>query len=278
MEPATTAGAADSLHLLDVGEGGQPVIMLHPEGTDSRVWDLVVRPMLRGGARVVAYDRRGYGRSGGSPGPFTQLQDLEAVMRRTDVDAAVLVAGGEASRIALEAALQIPDRVAGVVLVCPTMPDAPASTAGPDPHEERLLSAIAELTALGDREGINRYQARLWLDGSMHPQIRVQDPARQLFLTMNARALGAPRPVEEETGTAVWSQVEQVRQRTLVLTGRHDLSAVAEQGHILAERLPDSLRWEFPRSAHLPMLDDPTTFAMILGEFLDLLGWNSSTR
>ncbi len=266
------AGRAD-LHVLDVG-AGPPVVMLHPDGVDSRVWDLAMTSLLRGGRRVVAYDRRGGGRSTWQAEPFSHVDDLVTVLDALQLDAVVLVGAGQGAGIALDTALSHPGRVTGLVLVCPVVPGAPADGQPPEPHEERLLSAIDELQSFGDLDGISRYQARLHLDGSMQPQMRVQDPARRLFLTMSRATLGAADagPVHERE--PVWPRLVDVGQRTLVLTGRHDLSSVRRQADALADWLPDSLRWEFPRSAHLPMLDDPTTFARIVDEYLDLIGWS----
>jgi pimeloyl-ACP methyl ester carboxylesterase len=248
--------------------------MLHAGVADSRVWDLCTVALLRHRVRVIAYDRRGFGESSWQPECFSHVEDLWRVLDALDLPQVVLVGSSQGGRIALDAALQHPHRVAGLVLVGAAVTGAPPAEEEAEPHEARLLQVIEEVEALGDIDGVNRYEARLWLDGTAQPQSRVQDPARRLFLSMNGRALRAPDVGEAVWPPSAWDRLEEVAAKTLVLTGRYDLGAVNRRAHILAERIIDSLRWEFPRSAHLPMLDDPSTFAMILGEYLDLLGWS----
>ena len=60
---------------------GPVTVLLHAGVADSRSWQEVV-PGLAGRATVVTYDRRGFGRSAPSPGPFTHLDDLIAVLDR----------------------------------------------------------------------------------------------------------------------------------------------------------------------------------------------------
>ncbi len=248
------------------------MILLHAGVADSRVWELSLLPIVRAGVRAIAYDRRGFGDSTWTAQPFSHVEDLLAVMDALELDDAVLVGSSQGGRIALDAALLAPDRVAGLVLIGTAVTGAPAPSQDLEPHEARLDAMIEELEEFGDLEGVNRCEARLWLDGSQQPQMRVKDPARRLFMAMNGRALAAPDVGDVIWPASAWDRLEDVSCTTLVATGRHDVSIVNSRSEVIADRLRDSLRWQFPRSAHLPMLDDPSTFARIIGEYLDLVG------
>jgi len=65
------------------GPEGAPFLMLcNSLGTDHRMWDLQVKPFTKH-FRLVRYDRRGHGRSGVTPGPYSMAQlgrDALAIM------------------------------------------------------------------------------------------------------------------------------------------------------------------------------------------------------
>ena len=71
------------------GPARAPVIMLSNSlGTTHAMWDAQVRPFTRH-FRVVRYDRRGHGKSGTTPGPYTidlLGRDALAIMDAFDID------------------------------------------------------------------------------------------------------------------------------------------------------------------------------------------------
>ena len=57
----------------DTGGNGVPVVFMHAATGSSRVWDYQIPAFTAAGYRVIAYDRRGFGRTarrpaGSSPG------------------------------------------------------------------------------------------------------------------------------------------------------------------------------------------------------------------
>jgi pimeloyl-ACP methyl ester carboxylesterase len=43
---------------------GPPILLIHPVGSTASIWGAMIGDLARAG-RVIAYDRRGYSRSGG---------------------------------------------------------------------------------------------------------------------------------------------------------------------------------------------------------------------
>lgn len=92
------------LHVKDWGSG-RPVVLIHGWPLNADSWEYQARPLAEAGYRVVAYDRRGFGRS---EQPFagydydTMADDLAAVMTGLALeDAAVFgfsMGGGEVAR------------------------------------------------------------------------------------------------------------------------------------------------------------------------------------
>jgi pimeloyl-ACP methyl ester carboxylesterase len=98
-------GAGVPLAYEQHGEG-PPVLLVHGLASDGRGLAASVEG-LAGAARVIAYDRRGYGASG-APDPYTgttvmeQAEDAAALLRALDVGGAVVAGDGFGALIALD--------------------------------------------------------------------------------------------------------------------------------------------------------------------------------
>jgi non-heme chloroperoxidase len=55
-------GAPIELHYTDHG-AGSPVVLIHGWPLSARSWEKQVPALVEAGHRVIAYDRRGFGRS-----------------------------------------------------------------------------------------------------------------------------------------------------------------------------------------------------------------------
>ena len=81
------------LYFEDLGSG-DPVVLLSGWPLDSRSWEPQVHPLLQAGHRVIAYDRRGFGRSSRPSTGYdfdTLAKDLDALLRELDLEDVTLV-------------------------------------------------------------------------------------------------------------------------------------------------------------------------------------------
>lgn len=102
--PRITTKDGTSLYYKDWGEGC-PVIMIHGWPLSADSWDDISVALVEGGYRVIAYDRRGFGRSDQPWDGYdydTFSDDLKAVIAETGANNASLVGfsmgGGEVAR------------------------------------------------------------------------------------------------------------------------------------------------------------------------------------
>ena len=80
MSESFTVRAGDAALAAERWPGGQPtVVLLHEGVSDRRGWAEVAR-RLAPAVTVVAYDRRGFGETAISAGPFSHVEDLLAVL------------------------------------------------------------------------------------------------------------------------------------------------------------------------------------------------------
>jgi pimeloyl-ACP methyl ester carboxylesterase len=157
MQERTIAGAGGvTLGVTDDGEG-PPVVLLHGLSSTRRYVVMGSNGLRRAGHRVVSYDARGHGVSSPAPSPerygYDELRaDLLALLDALELDRAVLAGGSMGSHTILRLALEVPERVAGLVVVTPAY----------DPvafEDEARLARYDALAAGLRRGGVEGYLA-----------------------------------------------------------------------------------------------------------------------
>src|SRR5512132_3619781 len=95
---------------------GPPILLIPPAGSTASTWGTLVGD-LAGAGRVIAYDRRGYARSGGEVVRSAAEHTRDAAAVLDALKAAPVVAGTSAgATIALDLAVRRPDLVRAVVV------------------------------------------------------------------------------------------------------------------------------------------------------------------
>jgi pimeloyl-ACP methyl ester carboxylesterase len=108
-EDSSSADAAPvstvRLHIDDSGGSGRPVVLIHGWPLSAQAWEPQVSVLQAAGYRVVAYDRRGFGRSDKPESGYrydTLADDLQRVMAQCGLQDVTLVGfsmgGGEVAR------------------------------------------------------------------------------------------------------------------------------------------------------------------------------------
>jgi pimeloyl-ACP methyl ester carboxylesterase len=84
---------------------GRPIVLIHGWPVNSAMWEYQAEPLVEAGFRVVAYDRRGFGKSSQPYSGYdydTMADDLAAILDGLDLQEATLVGfsmgGGEVAR------------------------------------------------------------------------------------------------------------------------------------------------------------------------------------
>jgi pimeloyl-ACP methyl ester carboxylesterase len=103
------------LYYEEVGEG-IPILLIPPSGSTASTWGAVVERLARIGL-VIAYDRRGYARSGGEPAHSmsTHTADAAAILQSLGAVPSVVVGTSAGAAIAVDLAVRRPDLVREVV-------------------------------------------------------------------------------------------------------------------------------------------------------------------
>lgn len=275
MALATAAVNGTTLAYEVVGEG-PPCLVLHGwPGADHTY----LRPgldALSGFLRLVYYDHRGSGHSGGAaPDPFTVedlADDAVALADHLGEDRVLVLGHHHGTMVAQELALRHPERVAGLVLVAASPGElgkqedlADTLDAPPPPPEVEVLQRVPPAT---DEEWAATMQAlsafffhRLDLAEQVAPFARTTfraDATVQAMLVLNW-----------------WSAVDRLGELTapiLLLAGRHDVFSPPQQGERIAKRAPGARLVVFEESGHLPWVEEPDAFVATVRAWLETNG------
>ena len=103
------------LYYEELGEG-VPILLIHPAGSTASTWGAAADELAQIG-RVIAYDRRGYARSGGEAvrSMSTHTADAAALLEHLRVPPAVVVGTSAGAAIAVDLAVRRPELVRVVI-------------------------------------------------------------------------------------------------------------------------------------------------------------------
>jgi pimeloyl-ACP methyl ester carboxylesterase len=103
------------LYYEEAGDG-VPILLIPPAGTTASTWGPVTEELARIG-RVIAYDRRGYARTGGAPvrSIATHTADAAAILEQLHAVPAVVVGTSAGATIAVDLAVRRPELVRAVI-------------------------------------------------------------------------------------------------------------------------------------------------------------------
>ncbi len=158
------------LHVQDSGGSGRAVVLIHGWPLSAQAWAPQVDALVKAGHRVVAYDRRGFGRSdkpAGGYGYDTLADDLQRVLDQCALQDVTLVGfsmgGGEVARYVARHGER---RLRGVVFAAAVPPyllktaDNPEGPLTPDKAQAMKQDLARDRDAFFDRFTRDFFSAR----------------------------------------------------------------------------------------------------------------------
>jgi 3-oxoadipate enol-lactonase len=120
MSDASRVQVGDhAINVLSRGEGSRHFTCLHGLVDTLEIWKKLA-PALETRGRVIRIDQRGHGRSEAPAGPYSRTNlasDVIAVLDAEGIDKTILVGHSMGGIVAMQTALDHPDRIAGLVLI-----------------------------------------------------------------------------------------------------------------------------------------------------------------
>lgn len=248
--------------------GDMPVVLIHAGIADRRMWD-PQWSALTAERDVVRLDLRGFGESTERPdGALSPVDDVLDTLAELGVGRCHLVGASFGAGVAVEVALKGPEQVESLFLVAPG--GSLIAEATPD------LRAFfdAERSALSRDDLDDAVEANLawWVDGPQRDAQAVEPALRDLVRRMQRLAFeltaGWDDVEEKELDPPALDRLAEIRVPTLVLVGEEDLDAIQQTAARVTEGIRDARRVNWPDTAHLPSMERPADFLVLLRDWL----------
>lgn len=247
---------------------GVPLVFVHAGFGDRRMWDDQWRYFSQS-YFVLRYDLRGFGRSDRLEGPISRRQELYQVLAATGLKRAILVGCSLGGETVLDAALERPELVAGLILVSAT--PSGFEMQGDPPQE--LMEMMAALET-GDLALASELQIRLLVGGPLRRLEQVDPLVRQRAEEMNQDAVEkgtweltfAPPP--DPLDPPAVERLDKVKVTTLIIAGELDNSEILRAADVTAGAIPGAHKAIIPNAAHFPNMEKPVEFNTIVNDFL----------
>jgi 3-oxoadipate enol-lactonase len=232
--------------LLDDGDG-PPVVLLHGTPFDVRAWQPVVDTLV-GSCRAIRFDLRGHGAAVDTPVPDhgRLADDVVAVLNRLDLPDAHVIGHSWGGQIAQQVALDHPQRVNRLSLICTRSSPFPAFTA----------------VARGLRDGTADVEASLARWFTPDERAEGAEPATTVRAWLHAADRARWADALDMIATFdVLAQLPRISVPTDVLAAEHDGVAVPEHMNQIADALPNASFRVLAGARHLAPLQRPDEVA-----------------
>jgi pimeloyl-ACP methyl ester carboxylesterase len=242
---------------IDTGGSRLPVIFMHAATGSCRVWEHQMPAFTQAGYRVIAHDRRGWGRSvidPSGPQPGTAADDLQALMDHLGIDRIHLVGTAAGAIASLDFALSFPQRLRSLVV---------ANSIGGVQDDDYL--------ALGRRLRPPQFDALPAEVRELGPSYRAADPEgtrRWVELERLSRPGGPAARAQGMRNRITFSLLETIEVPTLLLTGDADLYAPPPVLALFAARIRGAESVIVPAVGHSAYWEQPEIFNRTVLDFL----------
>lgn len=251
-EPATgflDAPGAGRLWYEAKGEG-TPMVFLHDGLVGSAGWEASFDHLAKS-FRVIRYDRRGFGRSEPPKGPYSDVDDLQAVFETLKISRAVLVGCSNGSRLAVDYTLAHSDRVEALVLVGPVVSGLPYS-------EHFLRRGMVNYRPMF-REKSREKLIEAWVQDPYLTDAHNAEARKRLreLLTKSPGPLTATFPESRPPDRPALGRLAEIHVPTLIVAGASDIPDVHAHAGVLEAGIHGARRVVLPEAGHLVQLEQP---------------------
>ncbi|MBT8115883.1 MAG: alpha/beta hydrolase [Arenicella sp.] len=269
-------GYGGKIHYRDQGKrDGLPLLMVHGANSSLHTWEQLVT-LLAPEYRLISYDQHGHGLTGPHAADvYHATAKIETALRVLDavgVEKAVWVGNSMGGWLTWRAALAVPERIAGVVLM------NASGVVGGEPVSLYLGARLANsslgqllLPHITPRSLIKRSIEDNYVDDDKVNEALVTRYWELLRYPGNRRAAVSRYRTDREP--EYWQQVGQISQPTLLLWGQHDQVTPPSFGRAFNAAIADSQLIIYDDAGHLPMEEIPQRVAADLSRWLQRQNW-----
>jgi non-heme chloroperoxidase len=209
----------------DLGKG-DPVVLIHGWPLNAASWELQMTALADAGYRVIAYDRRGFGKSDVIFNAYdydSLTSDLDAIITELDLDNVTLVGfsmgGGEVVRYFTKYGGAKVKKTALIASIIPLVAQKPDN---PDGVPQASLQEIAKALAT-DRVGfLKEFHKNFYNFGSAERSVSEGRLEADFIVTSQASGHATIKAAEAWAGTDFRPELKNVNVPTLIVHGDAD--------------------------------------------------------
>ncbi len=244
------------LWFTDTGGTGEPIVLMHAITGTSESWAPQIDAFSKAGYRVIAFDRRGWGRSIADPASGAQpghaSDDLQALADHLSLAQFHLVGVAGGGFVALDYAAAHPEQLASLVIA--------ASTGSVSDKEIQDVIARIEIPGIRSLPGHFREV------GASYRGTNPEGTKRWLEIEEHARQAGAPAQPLRSPNT--YAKLATITTRTLVVAADADLLAPPALMKLWARHVKGVQWTTVPDAGHSIAWEQPAFFNEIVLRFL----------
>ncbi|MEP7356778.1 MAG: alpha/beta fold hydrolase [Anaerolineales bacterium] len=260
---ATVNGA--ELHY-EIRGSGPALVLIHAGIADRRMWDEQVAAFAEH-FRVIRYDLRGFGATVQPRGEFSHLADLAGLLEALGVGRTHVLGCSKGGSIALDYALEYPERTGAVVFVASVPSGYTSESDVPPAQWEEMVAAYKA----GNFERAAALEAEIWVAGPSRTAGQVEAGILRRVAEMDVIALrneAAELGQERPAAVPAVKRLGRLAEPLLIVAGDLDDPDVVAAGEWLAAQVPGARRVVVSGTAHFPNMERPEAFNRVVLEFL----------
>ncbi|MCA9897999.1 MAG: alpha/beta hydrolase [Ardenticatenaceae bacterium] len=258
------------IHYWDAGDGPRHFLLLHGFASNVYTWDEVFGYFASQG-RAVAYDRIPFGLSERplpsdwqAQNPYTREATVDFAIELLDelgIDRAIVVGNSAGGLLAMQLALEHPERVEGLILAAPAVLSGNGS-----PPLAQALANTPQLKRIGPL--FARLIGQIEFAGDL-TDVQIEKAFIGTRIQNWDKALWEFTAATSQLDLS--DQFDQITQPTLVITGDADNFVPPGESIQLAGELPNAELAVLPNCGHIPQQECETEFLQAVEDWLATL-------
>ena len=255
----------------EIAGEGHPLILNHGFLADKSSWDnqfLVFAQHYK----VIRYDLRGFGSSGLITEPYSQREDLSALLKFLGIEKTYLLGLSGSGSLAIDFTLEHPEMIDALIAVSAGLSgyQSPVEASGEWPLEWK---EFIEARQQGDNPRAAEAMLRFWIDGSKRPSDQVDPDVRERVRAMLLHNYSLPNDpnawdMAQPLSEPAINRLSEISIPTLIIFGDKDADDTLAIADILSTEIKDAREVAFSNTTHHPNMEKPLEFNRAVLDFL----------
>lgn len=225
---------------------GQPIVLIHGWPLSSKTWELQIPVLVEAGYRVIAYDRKGFGKSTFASEGYDYdglTKDLHDIINELDLKNVILfgfsMGGGEVVRYLTNYGAENVDKVA---LISSIIPIVKQTDDNPNGVPEKDLMGILDQVKKDRVTFLAGFHKNFYNFGLLKHSVSEQQLHYDWSIASHASPLATIKTAESWAGTDFRPEMKNVTVKTLIVHGDADqIVPISTAGKQAADGIADNI-------------------------------------